>query len=107
MSWSVHCANRSEAPASRSIPLRPAAVLTVDQLAAEAPQRLVLREQGNSSIFNVECRLQSTSAGTRFTQSSEFSWKGLPAFAQRLLALGVRRDVRRQLRDLKRVLEAP
>jgi carbon monoxide dehydrogenase subunit G len=96
--WLVH---------HKPIPLRPTAVLTVDQVAADAPRRLVLREEDDASIFDVEYRLEPSSSGTRFTQTSEFRWKRLPVLVQRLLAPGVRRDVRRQLRDLKRTLEAP
>jgi hypothetical protein len=90
----------------KPIPLRPPAALTVDQIAVEAPRRLVLREEDDASIFDVEYRLEPTSAGMRFTQTSDFKWKRLPGLAQRVLAPGVRRDVRRQLRELKRVLEA-
>ena len=43
---------------------------------------------------------------TRFTQISEFEWKKLPRFLHQVFARGVRRDVLRQLQDLKHVLEA-
>lgn len=89
----------------KPIPLRPAAALTVDQVAVEAPRRLVLREEDDASIFDVEYHLEPTAAGMRFTQISDFKWKRLPMLAQRLLASGVRRDIRRQLRELKRTLE--
>jgi hypothetical protein len=94
--WLVH---------HKPIPLRPPAVLTVDQVAAEAPNRLVLREEDRASTFVVEYRLETTSSGTLFTQISDFRWKRLPVLLQRLLAPGVTRDVRRQLRELKRTLE--
>jgi uncharacterized protein YndB with AHSA1/START domain len=90
----------------KPIPLRPPAALTVDEIAVEAPHRLVLREEDDASIFDVEYHLEPTSAGMRFTQISDFRWKRLPVLAQRLLAPGVRRDVRRQLRELKRTLES-
>lgn len=90
----------------KPVPLRPTTVLTVDQVAVEAPRRWLLREEDDASIFDVEYRLEPTSSGTRFTQISDFRWKRLPLLVQRLLAPGVRRDVRRQLRDLKRTLEA-
>jgi uncharacterized protein YndB with AHSA1/START domain len=96
--WVVH---------HKPIPLRPATALTVDQVAVEAPHRLVLREEDDASIFDVQYRLEPTSSGTRFTQISEFRWKTLPRLVQRLLAPGVRHDVRRQLRELKRILETP
>jgi hypothetical protein len=94
--WLVH---------HKPIPLRPTMVLMVDRVSVEAPHRLVLREEDETSIFDVQYRLESTAVGTRFTQVSEFRWKTLPWLAQRLLAPGVRRDVRRQLRALKRALE--
>jgi carbon monoxide dehydrogenase subunit G len=90
----------------KPIPLRPPAALTVDQIAIAAPHRLVLHEEDGASIFEVEYQLEPTSAGMRFTQVSDFTWKRLPVIVQRLLAPGVRRDVRRQLRELKRTLEA-
>lgn len=96
--WVVH---------HKPFPLRPPTVLTVDQVTLEAPCRLVLREEDQASIFNVEYRLEPTAAGMRFTQISEFRWKTLPALVQRVLASGVRRDLRRQLRELKRTLETP
>jgi carbon monoxide dehydrogenase subunit G len=91
----------------KPIPLRPATVLTVDQVTIEPPHRSVLREEDQASIFDVEYRLEPTAAGTRFTQVSEFRWKTLPMLVQRLLAPGVRRDLRRQLTKLKRTLETP
>jgi uncharacterized protein YndB with AHSA1/START domain len=90
----------------KPIPLRPPAALTIDQIAVDAPHRLVLREEDEASIFDVEYRLEPTSVGMRFTQISDFRWKRLPAVVQRLLAPGVRRDVRRQLRELKHTLES-
>ncbi len=91
----------------KPIPLRPPAALTVDRVAAEVPRRLVLRDEDDASIFDIEYHLEPTSAGMRFTQISDFRWKRLPAVVQRLLARGGRRDVRRQLRELKRTLELP
>jgi carbon monoxide dehydrogenase subunit G len=94
--WLVH---------HKPIPLRPTTILTVDQVAAEAPHWWVLREEDDASIFDIEYRFEPTSSGTRFTQISEFRWKQLPTPMQQLLAPGVGRDVRRQLRELKRILE--
>jgi carbon monoxide dehydrogenase subunit G len=62
--WVVH---------HKPIPLRPATVLTVDQVAAEAPNRWVLREEDHASIFEVEYRLEPTSSGTRFTRTEVHS----------------------------------
>jgi hypothetical protein len=90
----------------KPVPLRPAVELSVEQVELEAPSRLALREEDKASVFNVEYRLQPTAAGTRFTQVSDFQWKTLPRILHKTFERGVRRDVRRQLRELKKVLEA-
>jgi len=64
-----------------------------------------LREEDEASTFEVEYRLRATDTGTRFTQISEFEWKRLPRFLHRTFSRGVHRDVRNQLRALKRLLE--
>lgn len=94
--WLVH---------HKPIPLRPAAALTVELVSADAPHRMLLREEDDASVFEVEYQLEATRVGVRFTQISEFRWKRLPAAVQRVLARGVRGDIRRQLRHLKRTLE--
>ena len=79
--------------------------LTLERLVVEPPSRLTLREEDEASVFHVEYRLTPSETGTRFTQVSEFEWKKLPRVLHRTFARGVRRDVRGQLRDLKRLLE--
>jgi hypothetical protein len=64
-----------------------------------------MREEDGGSVFDVEYRLEPNQAGTRFTQVSEFEFKRLPRGLHVILARGVRRDVRAQLRALKDVLE--
>jgi hypothetical protein len=89
----------------KPVPLRPAMELVVEQLALDAPTRLKLREEDKVSIFDVEYQLEPIEAGTHFTQISEFEWKRLPRILHGTFARGVRRDVRNQLRELKRLLE--
>jgi uncharacterized protein YndB with AHSA1/START domain len=90
----------------RPVPLRPAMTLVLEQLATDPPRCLKLREQDDASVFDVEYRLDPEGQGTRFTQISEFEWRKLPRLLHKTFARGVRRDVRGQLQDLKRVLEA-
>lgn len=90
----------------KPLPLRPPVELSIEQIELDAPSRLTMREEDDSSVINVEYRLAATSIGTRFTQVSDFEWKTLPRVLHKPFALGVRRDVRGQLRELKRVLEA-
>jgi carbon monoxide dehydrogenase subunit G len=89
----------------RPVPLRPPLKLTLEQVEVHPPSRLTLREEDGTSVFNVEYRLDASETGTVFTQISDFEWKRLPRVLHRTFARGVRRDVRGQLRDLKRLLE--
>jgi len=89
----------------RPMPVRPPTELLVEHLDVEIGSRLTMREQDDASTFSIEYRLEPASSGTHFTQVSECRWHRLPRPLQRLLAYGVRRDVRAQLRDLKRLLE--
>jgi hypothetical protein len=89
----------------KPIPLRPAALLETTHLRMNRPSYLAMREEDDVSVFDVEYRLDETASGTVLIQVSQFKWKKLPRLLQRVLALGVRRDVAGQLRDLKRCLE--
>jgi hypothetical protein len=79
--------------------------MVLEQLNAQPPTHLALREEDDASIFHVEYRLKPIETGTRFTQVSEFEWKKLPRALHGMFTRGVRRDVRGQLRALKRLLE--
>jgi uncharacterized protein YndB with AHSA1/START domain len=91
----------------RPVPLRPPVTLELAHVAAEAPARLVMREEDEAAVFDVEYRLEPVAGGgTRFTQISEIRWKRLPRFLHGTFRRGVRRDVRRQLRELARLVES-
>ena len=79
--------------------------LVLEQLKVEPPTRLELREEDEVSKFHVEYRLEAAGRGTRLTQVSDFEWKRLPRVLHGTFARGVRRDIRNQLRALKRLLE--
>lgn len=89
----------------KPVPLRPAQELVVEHLDAEPPARLRLREEDDASVFEVEYRLEPAAGGTRFTQTSDFTWKKLPRVLHKTFARGVRRDIRAQLKALKATLE--
>lgn len=90
----------------KPVRLRPAALLETEHIREEPPRSLTMREEDDASVFVVEYRLDPTPAGTSFTQVSEFRWKRLPRPLQPIFAYGVKRDVRAQLRNLKRLVEA-
>ena len=81
-------------------------ILSLEQLEADPPRLLKLRQEDDASVFEVTYRLAADENGTRFTQISEFEWKTLPHVLHTAVARGVRRDVQRQLRDLKRARSA-
>jgi len=89
----------------KPVPLRPAAELMVEHLELIPPQRLTMLEEDAASVVRVEYRLVRAPTGTRFTQVSDFEWKQLPRILHPPFARGVRRDMRRQLQALKRILE--
>jgi uncharacterized protein YndB with AHSA1/START domain len=89
----------------KPVPLRPPMELTLEQLELRAPERLGLREEDDASVFNVEYRLERIGEGTRLTQISSVTWKRLPRVLHGTFKRGVRRDLRAQLRALKRLLE--
>ena len=90
----------------KPVPLRPATLLEIEHVRADAPSYLALREEDDASLFEIEYRLTATSAGTSFVQLGEVTWKKLPSALQPIFNLGVRRDVSGQLRALKQLLEA-
>jgi hypothetical protein len=90
----------------KPVPLRSAISLELEQVDADPPSLLRLREEDDASVFDVTYRFDAGEQGTRFTQISEFEWKKLPRFLHRTFARGVRHDLQVQLRNLKRVLEA-
>lgn len=90
----------------RPVPLRPPVALEVEHLSRQEPSWLTMREEDAASTFEVEYRLEHTPRGTRLTQTSDFQWKKLPRVLHGMFTRGVRRNVRHQLRELKRVLEA-
>lgn len=97
--------NRRWRVVHKPVPLRPATELMVEHLELTPPQRLTMLEEDAASVFRVEYRLLPGPTGTRFTQVRNFEWKELPHILHRPFARGVRRDMRRQLQALKRILE--
>jgi carbon monoxide dehydrogenase subunit G len=89
----------------KPVPLRPPIKLTLEHLELRPPESLTLREEDEAAVFDIEYRLERSGRGTRLTQVSTIAWKRLPRVLHGTFARGVRRDVRGQLRALKRVLE--
>ena len=89
----------------RPIPLRPARRMTYTCLDWEPPARIAWREDDGADVIDVGYELESVWTSTRLTQRDDVVRLGAPRLLHPLLRIGVGRDVERQLRALKRVLE--
>lgn len=68
------------------------------------PRRLAWREDDGHDVLDVRYELEPVGSATRLTQHDE-AWLGAPPVLHAPMRLGIRRDVQRQLRRLKRILE--
>ena len=89
----------------KPVPLQAPTAMRTTQHDCHEPTRLTLDQEDETSTFRVQYVLEPSATGTVFTQISEFEWKTLPRVLHGTFARGVRRDVQRQLRDLKQLLE--
>jgi hypothetical protein len=88
----------------RPIPLRPPRRLVHTCVAWEPPVRIAWHEDDGTDVFDVTYALGSVWTSTRLTQHDAIRL-GAPRPLHPLLRAGIGRDVARQLRTLKRVLE--
>jgi uncharacterized protein YndB with AHSA1/START domain len=89
----------------RPVPLRPARRLDMRRVAADPPRRIEWVEDDGADVFRVTYELEPSERGTRIRQRSE-AQLGAPRFLHPILRAGIGRDLARQLRDLKRLLES-
>ena len=78
--------------------------LLVDVLEHAPPGRMRIREEDEDAVFDVTYELKEAEGATRLTQRDSIEWK-IPRYQRPIGNLMVRRDVRRQLGDLKDILE--
>jgi hypothetical protein len=88
----------------RPIPLRPPRRMAQECLEWEPPVRIRWREDDGYDVFDVTYELEPVWTATRLTQRSD-ARLGAPRLLHPLLRGGIGRDVARQLRALKRLLE--
>jgi uncharacterized protein YndB with AHSA1/START domain len=89
----------------RPRPFKPAVELTMDVIDFDPPNRLRWREEDTDAVFNVQYELQPAPSGTRLTQVDNIDWK-IGKAARPIARLMVSRDMGRQFRSLKRLLES-
>jgi uncharacterized membrane protein len=91
----------------KPVPLRPARRMSMTRVAVSAPTRIEWLQDDGTDVFRVEYSLSALQAGaTRFVQRSDASVGAVPRWLWPLWRFGIGRDVARQLRDLKRLLES-
>ena len=89
----------------KPVPLRPARRMDMRRVRSEPPRLIEWLEDDGHDVFRVTYELEPTSAGTRFRQRSDAD-VAVPRPLQPLFRRGIGRDVARQLRQLKALLEA-
>jgi uncharacterized protein YndB with AHSA1/START domain len=86
-------------------PFKPAVELTMDVVEFDPPHRLRWREEDADAVFDVVYELEPTASGTRIKQVDDIDWK-IGKAALPIARLMVSRDIGRQFRSLKRLLES-
>ena len=89
----------------RPIPLRPARRMAYACLDWDPPARIAWREDDGADLIDVGYELESVWTSTRLTQRDDVARLGAPRALHPQLRIGIGRDVERQLRALKRLLE--
>jgi hypothetical protein len=88
----------------RRIPFRPARRMAYTCVDWEPPRRVAWREDDGADVIHATYELESVWTSTRVTQRDD-ARLGAPRPLHPLLRIGIGRDVARQLRTLKLVLE--
>ena len=92
----------------KPVPGRPARRMEMTRVRWDPPHSLEGHEDDGTDVFRVGYALSPTaSGGTLFRQRSDATVGAVPRWLYPLWRLGIGRDVQRQLRDLKRLLESP
>jgi uncharacterized protein YndB with AHSA1/START domain len=89
----------------KPVPGRPARQMAYECLSLEPPRRLEWREDDGTDVIRVTYELEDHDGRTRMTQRDDAEL-GAPRLLNPLFKAGIQRDIARQLRTLKRVLES-
>jgi uncharacterized protein YndB with AHSA1/START domain len=90
----------------KPVPLRPAREMEMRRVGADPPRRIEWTEDDGTDVFRVTYELEPTAAGgTLMRQRSDVQVGAVPRPLHPLWRHGIGRDIARQLRDLKALLE--
>jgi uncharacterized protein YndB with AHSA1/START domain len=91
----------------KPVPLRPARQMQMRRVSADPPRRIEWEQDDGTDVFRVTYELSATpNGGTLFRQRSDADIGAVPRFMYPLWRHGIGRDLTRQLRELKKVLES-
>ena len=90
----------------KPVPGRPARDLDLRCVAVDRPRRIELTQDDGTDSFRVTYELSEAGGGTRIVQRSDADIGAVPRVLYPLWKHGIGRDVARQLRELKKQLEA-
>jgi uncharacterized protein YndB with AHSA1/START domain len=89
----------------RPRPFKPAVELTMEVVEFDPPHHLLWREEDADAVFDVLYDLAPTASGSRLKQVDDIDWK-IGKAALPIARVMVSRDIGRQFRSLKRLLES-
>jgi uncharacterized protein YndB with AHSA1/START domain len=85
--------------------IAPPIIRTISVEAWRPPELLRWRQEDSNGVFSITYTLEPTATGTRLTQSDEIDWK-IPRVAHPFAKRTVRKHMRQQSGELKRLLES-
>jgi uncharacterized protein YndB with AHSA1/START domain len=89
----------------KPVPGKPERRMDMTRVSMEPPRRIEWLEEDGVDVFRVSYELEATAGGTRLTQRSSAEL-GSSRLLRPLYKAGIGRDVARQLKELKKLLEA-
>jgi hypothetical protein len=89
----------------KPVPGKPPREMEMSCVGWEPPRRIEWLEDDGTDVFRVTYSLEEVPDGTCLTQTSDFDL-GAPRLLHPLYRVGIGRDVARQLRELKKLLES-
>jgi uncharacterized membrane protein len=88
----------------KPVPGKPERRLDMTRVSMEAPRRIEWLEEDGVDVFRVTYELEDTPGGTRLTQRSRADL-GSSRLLRPIYKAGIGRDIARQLKELKKLLE--
>jgi uncharacterized membrane protein len=89
----------------KPVPGKPERQMEMTRVAFDPPKRIEWREDDGTDVFNVTYELEDGDGRTRLTQRS-VAQVGAPRLLHPIYKAGIGRDIAKQLKALKKLLEA-